>query len=182
MLAKGDLQRMQCEQFRHDKRNHCDILCLPKPDRLKHYGLHYAKYVGCLARGTAERKAHDQTVVDAILIALSAANTLHQDLSTMDLKPKLCSSNEVDPLRVFAEAVGRFADACEKLDHLEDSYAMACDANIDVLSWLFVTAFERDLDINSAITARRKELANQRKPLLGNLWAMVSAEEWVFKR
>src|SRR5205823_4710500 len=88
MLGRDELQRMQREQFRHDERNHKDILCLPKPDRLKHYGLHYAKYVGRLARGSAEGKTDEKTLVDAILVALSAANTLLQDLSKADLSCK----------------------------------------------------------------------------------------------
>ena len=46
-----ELAQLQREQYVHDQRNHFDIICLPKPDRLKHYGLHFAKYVGRLARG-----------------------------------------------------------------------------------------------------------------------------------
>ena len=41
----------QKAQYRHDKRNHFDILSRHKIDRLKHYGLHFAKYTGRLARG-----------------------------------------------------------------------------------------------------------------------------------
>jgi hypothetical protein len=81
--------------------------------------------IGLNAGGT--RTGAGVLVIDAILVGLSAANTLHQDLSALDFKAKAWPS-EVDPLRVFAEAAGRFADACEKLDHLEDSYTMARDA------------------------------------------------------
>jgi hypothetical protein len=83
MLSTNELPRLQREQFHHDQRNHLDILCMPKPDRLKHYGLHFAKYVGRLARGSAEPKPQKQTLVDALLISLSAANTLHQDLASI---------------------------------------------------------------------------------------------------
>ena|ERR1700691_721418 len=97
MLGGDELLRMQREQFRHDERNHKDILCLPKPDRLKHYGLHYAKYVGRLARGSAEEKSNEQTLIDVILVTLSAANTLLQDLSKADLSSKHPASDQIDP-------------------------------------------------------------------------------------
>src|SRR3954451_24548762 len=127
MFGGDNLLQMQREQFRHDERNHKDILCLPKPDRLKHYGVHYAKYVGRLARGDAEKKTSEQTLIDAILVALSAANTLLQDLSNVDLSSKQPASDQIDPLRVFADAMGRFADACEKIDHFEENHTLALD-------------------------------------------------------
>jgi hypothetical protein len=134
-------------------------MCLPKPDRLKHYGLHFAKYVGRLARDSAEPKSPYQTVIDAFLIALSAANTLQQDLSS--LPPKRPRIEQVDPLRVFADAVGRFADACEKLDHLEDSFALARNANIDIVQWLVATVTERQINLLAALDERRKQLAER---------------------
>ncbi|MGB9367749.1 MAG: hypothetical protein WCE79_17225 [Xanthobacteraceae bacterium] len=161
MLGRDELLRMQREQFRHDERNHKDILCLSKPDRLKHYGLHYAKYVGRLARGAAEEKSEEQTLVDAILVALSTANTLLQDLSKEDFSKKPALSEQIDPLRVFADAMGRFADACEKIDHFEDNHALAHRANIEVLRWLLNTVGERNIDIAGAIKQRRAELSKR---------------------
>jgi len=60
---------------------------------------------------------------------------------------------------MFADAAGRFADACEKLDHLEDSVALARNANIDILHWLITTADELQFDLVDALCERRKELA-----------------------
>ena len=77
--------QMQRDQHRHDMRNHSDIVCLNKADRLKHYGLHFAKYVGRLARGERESKPIDRTVIDTLLVCLSAANALHQNLSEIEL-------------------------------------------------------------------------------------------------
>ena len=54
LVSSNDLARLQCEQHSHDLRNHFDIISLHKTDRLKHYGLHFAKYVGRLARESAE--------------------------------------------------------------------------------------------------------------------------------
>jgi hypothetical protein len=156
MLSPNEFLRMQREQFRHDKCNHWDIICLPKPVRLKHYGLHFA--IGRLARGSAEPKPQKQTLVDAFLISLSAANTLHQDLASITIETT-SRPDQIDSLWVFADAAGRFPDACEKLDHLEDSFSLARNANIDILHWLITTADELQFDIVDALCKRRKELA-----------------------
>jgi hypothetical protein len=160
MLSAEDLALLQRQQFRHDQRNHSDISCLPKPDRLKHYGLHFAKYVGRLARGSAEPKSVDRTVTDTALVCLSAANTLHQRLDRCIPTGRLLGL-PTDPVRALADAAGRFADACEKIDHLEDFLSMARMANEDVLDWVLVIAEEREIDLRVAIKARREELADR---------------------
>jgi hypothetical protein len=68
-------------------------------------------------------------------------------------------TDQIDPLRVFADAAGRFADACEKLDHLEDSVNIARTANVDILHWLIRTADEQQFDLMQALYERRKQLA-----------------------
>jgi hypothetical protein len=159
-LSLQDLGRLQRDQHSHDMRNHFDIVSLHKNDRLKHYGLHFAKYVGRLARETAESKPFERTLVDTLLVSLSAANTLHQDLR----KEQFAAARrdfQVDPLRTFADAAGRFADACEKIDHLEDFTSIAKTANLDIVSWVLVAADERSLDLASGVSARRKELASR---------------------
>jgi hypothetical protein len=161
MLAGDELQKMQREQFRHDKRNHADIQCLAKAERLKHYGLHYAKYVGRLARSSSEPKPHDQTIIDSMLVCLSAANTLHQDLSRIDFTCHTHHAEQIDPLRVFADASGRFADACEKFDHLEDNHRLAREANVDIMRWLLSIVGERSIDLHQKIAQRRRELAER---------------------
>ena len=120
MQTASDLLRLQCEQYSHDRRNHSDILNLSKTDRLKHYGLHFAKYVGRLARGKDEVKSVERTIVDTFLVCLSAANTLHQELNSTSLQSDL-QAKENDPVYILADAAGRFADACEKVDHMEES-------------------------------------------------------------
>jgi hypothetical protein len=161
MISADDLALLQREQFRHDQRNHSDILCLPKPDRLKHYGLHFAKYVGRLARGSAEAKPIDRTVTDTALVGLSAANTLHQRLDRCPLTGRLADI-QIDPVRrPLADAADRFADACEKIGHLEDFLSIARAANEDILNWFLAIAAERQLDLKAAIKARRRELADK---------------------
>ncbi len=158
-LSPGDLLQLQREQHRHDERNHADIAFLPKSDRLKHYGLHYAKYVGRLAREVSEPKPVERTVVDAALICLSAANTLHQRLDRFQPE-KGVDQTDVHMNRL-ADAAGRFADACEKIDHLEDFLAIARLANDDILRWVLSMARHRHIDLRAAIRTRRLELAER---------------------
>jgi len=160
MISRQEMASLQRAQYAHDMRNHFDILSLHKNDRLKHYGLHFAKYVGRLAREITEAKPVERTLVDAALVSLSAANTLHQDLSKENFEQVL-NQSQIDPLRTFADAAGRFADACEKIDHLEDFLPIARKANRDVMNWILGQANERSLALTSAVLSRRKELADR---------------------
>lgn len=157
MLSPDEVTHLQREQYAHDMRNHFDIISLHKTDRLKHYGLHFSKYVGRMARAT-EQKPVERTLVDALLVSLSAANTLHQNLGEIDLA-RHADSAQIDSLRTLADAAGRFADACEKIDHLEQFVPIARTANGDILRWVAATANERKLDLANAVRARRQELA-----------------------
>lgn len=160
LISPNELAELQKEQFRHDQRNHSDIACLPKPDRLKHYGLHFAKYVGRLARGASEGMSFDRTVVDTALVCLSAANTLHQRLAECDLVAQKLDL-QIDPMLPFADATGRFADACEKIDHLEEFLPIARAANEDILRWTLSITSQRNLDLLDLIRDRRRQLAER---------------------
>lgn len=154
------LLEWQSAQHKHDQRNHSDIACLHKTDRLKHYGLHFAKYVGRLARGESDPISMERTIVDTALVCLSAANTLHQklDIPGDNLVHKDLENDNFKPL---ADAAGRFADACEKIDHMEEFVEMARTSNQDILNWVFSARATNDLDIEAAMKSRRSELANR---------------------
>lgn len=156
-LSSEQLLELQKEQYLHDQRNHFDILSLHKADRLKHYGLHYAKYVGRLARGEEEAKSYSQTLVDSFLVCLSAANTLHQRLDDHETK-----DTSHDFLRVYADAAGRFADACEKIDHLEDFVQMAKRANLDICACIIEEAASSQTDIYNDILLMRRDVLGDR--------------------
>jgi hypothetical protein len=159
MLSAHDLGFLQSQQHAHDMRNHFDILALHKNERLKHYGLHFAKYVGRLARqDTGEPKPIARTVVDTFLVGLSAANTLHQELDKANIGLDTVPS---DRFRGLADAAGRFADACEKIDHMEDFLSLARTANLDILGWVLAMAQDHEVDLIEAVTTRRKELAQR---------------------
>lgn len=161
MLSPSQVAELQRSQYAHDMRNHFDILSLHKTDRLKHYGLHFAKYVGRLARESNEVIPADRTVVDAVLVSLSAANTLHQDLSKDELRYS-DSADQVDPLRQLADATGRFADACEKIDHMEEFVPIAKSSNKDIMIWLLREAADRNINLLHEIADRRQHLAARR--------------------
>jgi hypothetical protein len=150
----------QRDQFHHDQRNHSDIACLHKTDRLKHYGLHFAKYVGRLARGTADPISVERTIVDTTLVCLSAANTLHQKLNFPN-DNQIHKNLENDNFIPLADAAGRFADACEKIDHMEEFVEMARHSNQDILNWVFSATASNSLDLYPALKARRAELAER---------------------
>lgn len=160
MISASEIANLQRAQYAHDMRNHFDILSLHKNDRLKHYGLHFAKYVGRLARGADEPKPVERTLVDAILVSLSTANTLHQDLSKESFVFESISK-QVDPLRTLADASGRLADACEKIDHMEEFLPIARRANRDIMTWLMQAASETKLPLVTEVERRRKELAER---------------------
>ncbi|WP_172297756.1 hypothetical protein [Pseudoruegeria sp. HB172150] len=153
-LVQIDFLEAQKAQHEHDLRNHFDILSLHKVDRLKHYGLHFAKYVGRLARGNLEEKPYSVTLTDAYLVCLSAANTLHQRLehnSSLDQKEFLD----------FASSAGRFCDACEKVDHLEEFVQLARTSNQEVMEYLISASSCAGIDVNELAKNRRLELRDR---------------------
>lgn len=159
-LRTYDLAKLQQEQYLHDCRNHQEVLCLHKNDRLKHYGLHFSKYVGRIARGALEPKSFERTLVDVFLVSLSSSNTLQHDLTKAAIR--LVDFSRVnDSFAIFADATGRYADACEKIDHLESFMPIISQANIDIVSWALSMTNSLDFDLLSATFARRRELARR---------------------
>lgn len=151
---------MQKEQFEHDKRNHSDIICLHKNDRLKHYGLHFSKYVGRLARGSDEVISVERTLVDCALVSLSAANTLHQNFGEIEVTHGALE-HEFSATLALADAAGRFADACEKIDHMEEFIRIAKNANTDIFRWVIQQVKSRQITLNIEISKRRRALASR---------------------
>lgn len=156
-----NLRQLQAEQYAHDRRNHSDVLSLPRAERLKHYGLHYAKYAGRMARGQYEEKPFQRTIIDCFLINLSAANALAQDLSVEMVGAHRERNSREDGFLRFVDAMGRFADACEKQDHLEDFHTIVRRANRDITDWVVGTASEWEIDLPRAAAERRKEIARR---------------------
>ena len=153
------MRARQQEQHEHDLKNHFDILSLSRLDRLKHYGLHFAKYAGRFARGEAETKSRPETMTDAFLVALSAANALNQALS--DVGGGTADGDDVPSDLAFTDQAGRFADACEKIDHLEEFRTIALDANAALVEWIVRRAMADGLDLDALVEERRRQLARR---------------------
>lgn len=153
-----EMKRRQQTQHEHDLKNHFDILSLSRLDRLKHYGLHFAKYAGRLARGDAETKSRAETFTDAFLVTLSAANALNQALPDIDEKE---IGGGAPPNLAFTDQAGRFADACEKIDHLEEFRTIALDANAALVKWIVHRAAADGLDLDALVEERRRHLARR---------------------
>lgn len=152
------MKERQQAQHEHDLENHFDILSLSRLDRLKHYGLHFAKYAGRFARGEAETKSRAQTMTDAFLVSLSAANALNQSLSDVEVGHR---NGEAPSDLEFTDQAGRFADACEKIDHLEEFRSLALDANAALVEWIICSAAANGLDLDSLVDERREQLARR---------------------
>jgi hypothetical protein len=125
---------------------------------LKHYGLHFAKYAGRLARGKTECKSRSQTLTDAFLVALSAANALNQALPDIEHGSP---GGEPPSDLAFTDQAGRFADACEKIDHLEEFRSIALDANAALVEWIMRSAVTAGLDLDALVEERRRQLARR---------------------
>ena len=152
------LLEQQRLQFSHDATNHQDIHCLSRADRLKHYGLHFAKYCGRLARDGFEEGA-DKTLADWFLVALSASNALQDRLHDLPRPNGTASFREA--FVNLCDASGRFCDACEKTDHLEEFRELAVAANRDIVRLLVGVAEARGRSIADLLRDRRKELAER---------------------
>lgn len=151
-----NLREQQKRQYQHDLSNHLDILSLPRVDRLKHYGLHFAKYAGRLARGSAEEKSIQETIVDAFLVSLSAANVLNQAFPEAGIdNTSQCTDLE------FTDFSGRFADACEKIDHLEEFREIALNSNLMIMSWIINKSERIPCDLLDLAEKRRAQLSGR---------------------
>lgn len=154
MLSHAAILELQQIQYKHDLRNHFDILSLHKNDRIKHYGLHFAKYAGRFARGKAEEKSLKATITDALLVCLSSANTLHIRLANTSL----IENNPETLFKSFVSNMGKYCDGCEKIDHMEPFIDQVKSANQNIFNVLISMALSSNVDIINALEERRLQL------------------------
>lgn len=158
MLPSDQIARQQIEQYRHDLKNHFDVAALPRIERLKHYALHFAKYAGRIARDQ-DGCDLERTLVDSFLIGLSAANALKLKLSGEDLVGPADDSSSQRLLEIYTDAAGRFAEASEKSDHLEDFIDIARSANRSILKIVAEEAAKRNIDLLSLAHRKRQQIS-----------------------
>lgn len=174
----GDqLLALQWAQLRHDQFYHSDIVVLPVGQRMKHFALHMAKYVGRIAEAleNGDDALLQRALVDAFIISLASANTLKLDLrktlsnrcdssikNLQKLGAKLASDLERTKrdanwlLRTIGRYTGRLAKACESLDHVEDYpfRATMVDSTRDLFEVVLAEASFRGVDLSEEATAR----------------------------
>jgi hypothetical protein len=121
--ADLDLDEFQRGQAHHDSACHADVLALPIQDRLKHFVLHFAKYVGGLVELQASTESslrQRRLLTDAFIICLAMANCLNLRLSArIAVGPDGHTHDSVSVTRSLAIITGRMAKACEAMDHVE---------------------------------------------------------------
>lgn len=166
---------LQWAQHRHDEAYHRDIAILPVATRVKHFALHFAKYVGALveARRRGDEAAYTRLLTDTFIIALAAANAValkledvaeHYDEtdSLIDLGVAIAQSKQRaggfgdELVPELAVRVGQLAKACESLDHVEDypfrpSIQTAVKAIFEIVA---VEAAVRQIDLAKASKER----------------------------
>jgi hypothetical protein len=113
------LEELQAQQLQHDLLAHTSVLQWPTLRRLTHFALHFAKYQGTLVAGGLTTSNRAKLLADTFIICLAAANTLNGSLrvDTRRARPSSASSEAV--LLDYVVSTGRFAKACEALDHAE---------------------------------------------------------------
>lgn len=149
-LVARELLALQLRQLRHDELYHKDIVRLSVQDRMKHMALHMAKYAGrfCEAGITEDGRTTDRDLIDAFIIALASANALNLNLQAAlagqeDVGSDIPNSEVRFALR-FSGETGRFAKACESLDHVESfPYREKMAESIANLTLLILSEGER---------------------------------------
>jgi hypothetical protein len=181
---KEQILSLQLAQLQHDEAFHKEIRLLPVNERIKHFALHFAKYLGYLAEA---QESHDvlqleRALVDTFIITIASANTLDLDLSKavsdlhcpnvenlMELGFQLArgiENRESDPfwfILRFARSTGRLAKACESLDHLEafPFRETMTSSVLDIFKFVIVEAHSRQLDLVRLLRERLRDIEDK---------------------
>lgn len=157
-VAQGHLEH-QMAQHAYDVTRGADVWNRPKLDRARHYGLRLSAIVGRMA-AAADDESNLRMMGEAYAVALSSANMLGIDLARE-------TANDVprnDTVPVFlrlADEAGCYADAVEKIDHLEDFFTRMRNANAGIVRALVEAATKMGADLGRlAQAARESEAAN----------------------
>lgn len=184
MNAAKALRNLQVRQREHDIRAHQDVYYLPYPNRIKHLTFHVAKYSGRLAQKSISDVEFARTLVDAFIIALSAADVLRIDLSEalnnqvkVDQHSNLIDfglahrdkNSKADGLqdwyfRRIASVAGYMAKACESLDHMEPIpyREVLSEAVTELCLVTIIAAAIRSIDLVTATGERWEIIEAQR--------------------
>lgn len=169
--AMDRLEKLQFKQLKHDEIYHSDICLLRIQARIAHHTLHLGKYSGKMAQALVVKEGVDvpslvKTVLDALIIVMSSANTLNLALWKVtgtedDLQGALAGSWVPGDLQAhilsYVIIVGKLAKAVEALDHVESfDSRTAYEYNLKSL-WIVLLKFWRlvtDQPLEQALTDR----------------------------
>lgn len=116
-MKVNKIQQLLMQQDAHDKQFHGDIYYQTTLFKLKHFALHYSKYLSKLVLDECNTK---QIMIDTLLITLSVANTLQCPVYDVDLvKGMVDTYQEPTILKRYARAVGLVTKALDAVDHIE---------------------------------------------------------------
>jgi hypothetical protein len=174
---------LQWAQLKHDEIYHRDIAILPIGERMKHFALHFTKYVGYLAEAidSGDDRSFERPLVDAFVISLASANALHLDLgktlasaeTRIDTLEKLGlvladqlnhpQRDDLWLLKQFARHSGKLAKACESLDHVESHpfRETMVDSVLCIIKVLFAEASVRGINIVKQAGERLREIESK---------------------
>lgn len=184
MPVHDQILALQHAQLRHDERYHRDILLLSVSDRMKHFTLHFAKYVGYLveALDQNDQDQYKKVLVDAFIIGLASANTLNIDLGKLVDERREPMPEDLHNLgrairrelgrpeddrmwivKQLARQTARLSKACESLDHVE-SYPYRTvmeDAVVGLFKIILAEQSEQYMDISKLSTDRLSGVENR---------------------
>jgi hypothetical protein len=182
--SSARLLDLQWLQLKHDERFHKEIYALSVADRLKHFALHMAKYVGYVATSidSEDRTLFERALVDTFIISLACANTLMIDLEkVLDCGEGVAADelrefgrellgripgNGADStvfLKLMAHYTGRLAKACESLDHIESyPFREAISAAVlDLFRLVLAEGAAMNFDLVDKAAMRLKEVESK---------------------
>ncbi len=190
MPAPKSLRELQRAQRDHDQAFHRDVFQRSSPDRVRHYCLHYGKYVGRLARappsGDELEAALKSTLTDAMIITLAFSDVLNVDLdeqleaafgkpskaglsgwtASIDISKSRMTPPETRDyaFEKGALATGDLCKVAESLDHIEsfDPRSRLIEGLIAWLALLLVSSSHLNFDLVQAVEARWKEIERKR--------------------
>lgn len=170
--ATSMLEELQWLQLRHDEIYHADICLLRIQARIAHHTLHLGKYSGKMVSALIDETGVNQfaltsTVLDAIIIVMSSANTLNLALwglkvPMQDLIGVLAGSQIQGDTQAlildYTVIMGRLAKAVEALDHVEKLNSRASYEEGLTSMWALLLRFWRVLSNEKLSDALRKRM------------------------
>ncbi|HWG89362.1 MAG TPA: hypothetical protein VNZ52_00790 [Candidatus Thermoplasmatota archaeon] len=175
---------LQKRQVVHDREYHRDIFFLPYPQRMTHFALHFAKYVGRLAAGPISHAELEKTLADCVIVSLAASDVLHIDFDS-EIKRRLGAKTLTEAESLAAESIGfpsdrgeaqrewalrlavptgRIGKALESLDHMESLNVreVLASALVEIVLLNLAVARLMGLHTSELVTARWAEIEGRR--------------------